>query len=363
MRPDVSDFLPLFLNDTPLLDVRAPVEFAKGSFPGAVNLPLLTDDERHIIGITYKAQGQEAAVKLGHELVSGEIKAQRIAQWLDFAQKHPEGYLFCFRGGMRSHIVRQWMGDAGAAYPLVKGGYKALRRFLIDSLDNLVGSRNFYVISGRTGIGKTTLIRELQDSIDIEAIANHRGSTFGRKLTPQPSQVDFENALSIRLLRLCHATDKPVFMEDEGRLVGRCAMPLNLLAGLQLWPAIILEDTLENRVSNVQKDYITDLLAEYEAAYGADKGFAEFAQFLKQSLHRIRKRLGGLQHDKVGAMMDQALSLQAETRDESLHRIWIEELLVRYYDPMYDYQFAQKEGRVVFKGDRAAVLDWCRSVR
>jgi tRNA 2-selenouridine synthase len=355
-----GDFLSLFLNDIPLMDVRAPVEFGKGAFPKAANLPLLSDDERHVIGITYKNEGQDAAVKLGHQLVSGDVKAQRIAQWLDFAKRHPQGHLYCFRGGMRSHIVQQWMKEAGTSYPLVKGGYKALRRFLIETLDDLVATKNFIVISGRTGIGKSIVIRELQqNSLDIEALANHRGSTFGRRLTPQPSQIDFENALAVRLLKLCHGRDKPVFLEDEGRLVGRCAIPIALLAGLQRWPTIILEDTLENRISNVQKDYVTDLLAEYQSAYG-EEGFTKFAAFLTDNLHRIRKRLGGLRHDKVAALMDQALAVHRDMQDESLHRAWIEELLVSYYDPMYDYQFSQKEGRVVFRGNRPEVLDWCR---
>lgn len=359
VRSDAGDFLPLFLNDIPLLDVRAPVEFAKGSFPGAVNLPLLNDEERQAVGTIYKAEGQDAAVRLGHKLVSGDIKAQRIGQWLDFAKRHPEGYLFCFRGGMRSHVVQQWMAEAGTPYPLVKGGYKALRRFLIDSLDNLVATGKFFVISGQTGIGKTIVIRELQNSVDIEALARHRGSSFGKRIAPQPGQIDFENALATRLLKVCKEPEKPVFIEDEGRLVGRCALPLSLLAGLKRWPTVILEETLENRISNVQKDYVTDLLAEYRAAYG-ENGFAQFAAYLKGSLDRIRKRLGGLQHDKLTSMMDYALAVQEETQDESVHRIWIEELLVRYYDPMYDYQFSQKEGRIVFRGGRAEVLDWCR---
>ncbi|TAL31211.1 MAG: tRNA 2-selenouridine(34) synthase MnmH [Alphaproteobacteria bacterium] len=359
MRSDVSDFLPLFLNDIPLLDVRAPVEFAKGSFPGTVNLPLLNDEERHAVGTMYKAEGQDAAVRLGRQLVSGNVKSQRVAQWLDFAKRHPEGCLFCFRGGMRSHIVQQWMVEAGTPYPLVKGGYKALRRFLIEALDNLAATKNFIVIGGQTGIGKTLVIREMKNSVDIEQLANHRGSTFGRRLTPQPGQIDFENALAVRLLKLFHASDKPIFIEDEGRLVGRCAMPPSLLAGLNRWPVVILEEPLESRISNVQKDYITDLLAEYQAAYG-EGGFPKFAAFLKDRLHHIRKRLGGLQYEKIASLMDSALAVQKETQDESLHRVWIEELLLRYYDPMYEYQLSHKEGRVVFRGNRAEVLDWCR---
>ncbi len=358
-RDDTDDFLHLFLNDAPLLDVRAPVEFAKGSFPGAVNIPLLNDEERHRVGTTYKEEGQEAAVALGHQLVSGDIKAARLAQWQDFVRQHPQGYLFCFRGGLRSHITQQWLGEAQTPYPLVKGGYKALRRFLIDTFDHLVATRKFFVISGRTGTGKTMVISQLENAVDLEALANHRGSSFGRRIAGQPSQINFENALAIKLLKVCYAGENPVFIEDESQLVGRCALPQSLLSGMRAWPIIVLEDTLENRIANVQKDYVTDMLAEHQSAYGAD-GFSVFAEFLQASLLRISKRLGGERYKELQALMANALVMQRETGAETLHRLWIYELLTHYYDPMYDYQLSQKESRVVFRGDRAAVLDWCR---
>ncbi|MDI1229439.1 MAG: tRNA 2-selenouridine(34) synthase MnmH [bacterium] len=358
-RNDTGDFHHLFLNDFPLMDVRAPVEFENGSFPAAFNLPLLSNDERHRIGITYKNEGQDAAIKLGHKLVSGDIKLQRLKSWSAFAKEHPNGYLFCFRGGMRSHIVQEWMKEEGINYPLVKGGYKAMRRFLIEKLDHLVATKNFIVISGRTGIGKTQVIQDLQNSIDLEGLARHRGSSFGQRLTPQPCQIDFENALAIRLMKVSNNSESPIFFEDEGHIVGKCALPLSLLAGLRSWPVVMLEETLEKRISNVQKDYVTNMLTEYNGAYG-QSGFKELAAFLRNSLHRIRKRLGGVQYEKISSLMNTALSGQELTGDDSLHRLWIEELLVKYYDPMYEYQFSQKEGRVLFKGGHREVLEWCR---
>ena len=152
----MDGFLHLFVNDTPLLDVRAPVEFGKGSFPAAVNLPLLNDAERQAVGTMYKKEGQEAAIRLGHQLINGDVKAGRIQQWQSFARQHPAGYLFCFRGGMRSHIVQEWLREAGTDYPLVNGGYKALRRFLFEVIDDIIARTNFIIVSGRTGVGKTT---------------------------------------------------------------------------------------------------------------------------------------------------------------------------------------------------------------
>jgi len=260
---------------------------------------------------------------------------------------------------MRSHIVQKWLREAGTDYPLVKGGYKALRRFLIEPMDDIIARRNFIIVSGRTGVGKTTFLHRLPRAVDLEGFANHRGSSFGRRITPQPSQIDFENALAVRLLKLTHNSDKPLFIEDESRVIGRCALPSLLLAKMKEWPTVVLEDTIENRVSAVLKDYVTDMLAEHQAVYG-DQGFARFADFLRDSLTRIRQRLGTERHRDLLAVMEKALSVQQATAGESLHRQWISDLLTGYYDPMYDHQLSLKENGIIFRGDSAEVLAWCQ---
>ena len=123
-----------------MMDMRAPAEFDHGAFPSALSLPLMTDEERAQVGICYKQQGQQAAIELGHQLVAGQTREQRLAQWREFAQANPAGYLYCFRGGLRSQTVQQWLHEAGIDYPLVLGGYKAMRRFLIDELAQLCGA-------------------------------------------------------------------------------------------------------------------------------------------------------------------------------------------------------------------------------
>ena len=135
---DLDNLESLLRDDTPLIDTRSPVEFAKGSLPTAINLPLLMNDEREAVGTCYEEHGQEAAVRLGHELVSGERKAERVEAWQCFASQHPEGALFCFRGGMRSEIAQRWLKDAGVDYPRIKGGYTAMRRWLSESTDQLI---------------------------------------------------------------------------------------------------------------------------------------------------------------------------------------------------------------------------------
>ncbi len=201
--PQVEDFESLLCADIPLLDVRAPVEFAQGAFPHSHNIALLNDDEREQIGIRYKAKGNEAAIELGTELIQGDIKDQRIKAWAAFIDQHPDAVLYCFRGGMRSKIAQQWIQAAtGKVIPRVKGGYKSLRRYLIVQTESLVTKIDPIVLSGRTGSGKTKLIKALPNTIDLEGLANHRGSSFGRQLSPQPTQINFENAIAIELMKL-----------------------------------------------------------------------------------------------------------------------------------------------------------------
>ncbi len=202
MATDITDYRDIFLRDRPMMDTRAPIEFTKGAFPGAINLPLMTDDERQRVGTCYKLQGQQAAIVLGHELVSGAIKADRIEQWARFAQANPEGYLYCFRGGLRSQIVQQWLKtEAGIDYPRVGGGYKAMRTFLVETIEDSAKQCDFVLLGGMTGTGKTDVLGQLPNALDLEGFANHRGSSFGKRATAQPSNIDFENRLAVDVLK------------------------------------------------------------------------------------------------------------------------------------------------------------------
>ena len=182
-----AENLDLVRNQTPLIDVRAPIEFKQGHIPNSINLPILSDEERHRVGIVYKQQGNEAAVRLGHKLVSGSIKDERIARWLEVCKDQPSTQIMCWRGGQRSTLAQTWLQDAGATPKKVAGGFKALRQVCIDVLDS--PKKNWWLLSGRTGSAKTVIIHGLANSIDLEGRANHRGSAFGRRLTPQPTQL------------------------------------------------------------------------------------------------------------------------------------------------------------------------------
>ncbi len=356
-RPDTQDYHALFLADAPLMDMRAPAEFAHGAFPTATSLPLMTDDERAQVGICYKQRGQAAAIELGHRLVSGEIRARRLAGWCDFARAHPEGFLYCFRGGLRSQTVQRWLRDEGIDYPLVVGGYKAMRRFLLEALERSVQAAELVLVSGRTGTGKTRVIERIERSVDLEALARHRGSTFGQLLAAQPSQIDFENALSIALLRLLQQGGRRVYLEDEGRLIGRVALPQNLRDRMRSAPMVLVEESLAERIDVVLEDYVCDLGRRYVAA-GGQEGPALHRERLQGDLARIRRRLGGARHAEVSRLLDAAFDRQWRTGSLEGHRAWIAYLLERYYDPMYDYQLARREGARLFRGSRDEVVAW-----
>ena len=358
-RSNTLNYLELFLNDIPLMDVRAPVEFTRGAFPQAVNLPLMNDEERRLVGIRYKKAGQESAIELGHELVSGELKAQRIAQWQAFAQAHPEGYLYCFRGGLRSRTTQQWLKDSGLAYPLITGGYKAMRRFLISSLEALTQELEFVVLSGRTGTGKTRLLSTFPNHIDLEALARHRGSSFGKTLHPQPGQIDFENSLAIALLKARHQGQGPVYIEDESRLIGRCALPLSFKNRLSESPLLVLEASLEERIEVALQDYVIDMSRAFIERDGEAQGFQAFSRYLFASVERIERRLGSERKNTVLSLMQAALAQHPGGLSEKAldaHRQWISLLLKEYYDPMYDYQLAKKRERVRIRGDKNKLL-------
>lgn len=358
MRADTSNYLSLFLEDIPLIDTRAPVEFARGAFPNAVNLPLMNDEERAAVGTCYKEQGQQAAIALGHQLVNGATKRQRVEAWLAQARQHPEGYLYCFRGGLRSQICQQWLHEAGLDYPRVEGGYKALRNFLLQQLEKICQNNSLLILAGHTGAAKTDVLEDVANAVDLEGIANHRGSAFGRRATPQPSQIDFENAVIIAMLKKSYqAPGKPIVLEDESRLIGRCALPPVLREAMARAPVVLLESNLDDRTEHSYLNYILRKSAEWTQQAGEEKGFEFFIQDLRESLFKVRKRLGGERYVQVSDQLEQAIAAH-QAGNPDLHRIWIRALLQDYYDPMYDYQWQKHHERVVFRGERNSVLEF-----
>ena len=345
--------------DTPMIDVRAPVEFAQTALPAAQNLPILNNDEREQVGICYKNEGQAAATALGHQLVSGETKARRIQGWVAFIENHPDALLFCARGGMRSKLATQWLNDAGYSVTRVEGGYKQIRQLLVEQYP--VNPARLLILAGSTGVGKTEVLVQDPVHIDLEGLANHRGSAFGTRVTVQPAQTVFENALGVQLLKWRSAASDLLLLEDEGRLIGRLHLPPPLQAAMKTAPLVVLQASFEARARRIHQDYILDNWGRFEGVYG-DDAFTAFSEYLLQALHSIQKRLGGVGFEACQNKLADALLLQSRG-DTSGHLGWIEYLLANYYDPMYTYQLNQKAERIVFRGDAADIRDYLADAR
>jgi tRNA 2-selenouridine synthase len=358
--PLVDDLRELFLHDRPMLDVRAPIEFKEGAFPCSTNLPLMDDVDRDLIGKRYKQLGQDEAIALGLERVSGEIKAGRVANWAEFVRQHPNGVLYCFRGGLRSRISQQWLFEqTGIRYPRVNGGYKAMRRFLLEQLENLPSDFRPFVLTGRTGSGKTRFLKTFTQQIDLEAVANHRGSAFGTQPTPQPSQISFENALVITLLRKFHQAQTALLFEDESRMIGSLHLPETFFATLSNAPLVLMQVSDEERVEISYQEYVVDTSAAFTALLGdAQAGFAAFTAYLLGSLEKIQRRLGGVRYQQVRKLMQDALEIQAANGSTEAHYPWVRFILLDYYDPMYDYQIGKKQERLVFTGSPDEVREY-----
>ncbi len=324
------------------VDVRAPGEHEQGTVPGAINLPILDDAERTRVGTTYKTEGADAARRLGHALVQGAVKRERVAAWQVHLERHPGAFLFCWRGGERSAIAQGWLMDAGVEVRRVQGGYKALRRLCLTALE--ISERDasrWWVVAGRTGSGKTELLRELPFAVDLEGLAAHRGSAFGARPEAQPSPATFENHLACELLR---RRGRSIVLEDESRTIGRLAVPEAVHAAMQQCRIVLLDTPFEQRIANIRREYVDEPLR-------AGRAEAALQGQYQASLSRIQRRLGGARCREVAEALDRGFA-------SGSHEGWIARLLEWYYDPMYDYQLGKKQARIRYTGDMPAVRDF-----
>ena len=344
-----SDFRSIVLNHTALIDVRAPAEYEKGAFPYAVNLPLMSNEERHLVGIKYKQEGHEEALKLGHTLVNSETKTMRVKAWTDFIDENPDAKLYCFRGGERSKISQEWIAETENEIVRLKGGYKAFRSYLMEETERSVEHFKAYIIGGRTGSGKTILLNRLENAIDLEALANHRGSSFGRKVIEQPTQIAFENALAYELIQKLDKNPLTLVFEDEGKHIGRLHIPETLAKYLSSAALIILETSTKERIEITFDEYIVKAQESYKEMYAEDF-LEQWTQSIRLAMSRIKRRLGGERYKVLCQIFDEAFNVQKKSASLEKYKEWISYLLVEYYDPMYDYQIEKNKARIIFRG-------------
>lgn len=327
------------------IDVRSEGEFDQGHVPGFFSAPILSDAERHEVGKTYKTEGQQAAVSLGHALVAPH-RAARIHRWGDFTQaaNSKVALVACWRGGLRSQIACDWLQEH-ASVVRVEGGYKAMRAELRESL---AAPPPLLVIGGFTGAGKTRLLAALPGvvRIDLEALACHRGSSFGAHHGKvQPAQATFENAIALSL----RSTKDRLVLEDESASVGRLYLPGPIRLAMAAADLVYLEAKLEDRIENIFREYVADPLA---AGLSATK----LREVLTQGIRRLARSLGGAMTQELVEELNRAFA--APEVNGATHAKWIGRLLSDYYDKRYDHALARSKRHVAFRGNYEDCLQW-----
>lgn len=317
--------------DQGAIDVRSPAEFRQGHISAAISLPLFDDQQRSEIGTLYKHQGRQAAVLRGLEMI-GRNQSQLVKQVIDLANRNAV-YIHCWRGGMRSASLAQIVQLTGVNPHLLEGGYKAFRGW----------ARRFFefpwklvVVSGLTGVGKTNLLHALErvgeQVLDLEGLANHRGSAFGAiGLPPQPTTEQFENLLFERLVRF--DPERVVWLEDEASRVGKVVIPDPLYVQLRHAPAYFVQCSRQRRIET--------LVADYGKATASD---------LEEALTKIGKRMDG---QKLKTAM-------AAIHQRDFHTV--ADLALEYYDKRYQVAVTKIPRKTMIHVDAESMSDHERAI-
>ena len=316
-----------------LVDARSPAEYAEGTIPGAINIPIFDDAERARVGTLYKEEGKTRAKRLGVELVAPKIPG--LIDQVEAAMEGRKGpvLVFCWRGGMRSFALATFFDLAGIPTMQIEGGHKAFRGVVRNFFEEGEWGR-LLVLRGLTGVGKTRLLKMLQKEgypvLDLEDLANHRGSAFGNLgLAPQPSQIYFESLLWDAMRQI--PRDGYALAEGESKHIGRLILPARVYAALQIETSLWIETSIENRVRITLDDY---------------PARDELKRDFLRPLSLIRPRLGGENHDRLLGYLDAG-------RWEDLTR----ELMLLYYDPLYQHTLPARRINVTIADDEAALTE------
>ncbi len=300
-------------SELPLLDVRTPAEFERGHIPGALNFPLFSNEERVIIGTLYKQEGKDAAVQKGLEIVGPKLadfakQAKKLA-------KNKEIMLHCWRGGMRSGSMAWLLETAGLRPKVLVGGYKAYRQSIFKTFDER--KLKLKILSGRTGSGKTLILQAMQQKghqiIDLEGLANHKGSSFGAiGESPQPKTEHFENLLHQAIMSL--DPSQTIWVENESRGIGSVYIPEGFWNQMLQAPIVNISIPDKNRL-----DILTEIYVNKDS------------KLLVEAFSRIQRKIGGLNY-----------KLAIEALQANDYRKAAQYALL-YYDKAYNYGLESKK--------------------
>jgi len=302
----------------PVIDVRTPAEFEQGHIPGAVNIPLFNNEERAIIGTMYKQEGKKPAMLKGMELVSP--KFSEFIRNAETISNTGTLLVHCWRGGMRSGGMAWLFEWYGFKVFTLKDGYKAFRRMALDTFKQ---PRKFEILGGRTGSGKTLVLKEIgkqgETIIDLEELAHHKGSAFGTLgEEPQPTQEMFENELAVELLNI--PVENRIWLEDESQNIGKRIIPNDLWFQMRAAKVHYVDLPTEKRV-----EYLLEAYGKFSA------------EELIASIEKIRKRVG-FQNAKAAIEAIKLGDLKKAC-----------EISLVYYDKSYDHGVAKRDTKNILK--------------
>ncbi len=314
---NIEEFLEL-ANLFPVIDVRSPGEYLHAQIPNAFSIPLFNDEERKIVGTAYKQQSRETAIKIGLDFfgvkmkkvvedAEGVVANFQVSVINDPKPKTDKVVLiYCWRGGMRSAAIAWLLDMYGFKVYTLAGGYKAFRNWVLKHLDE---EYNLKILGGYTGSGKTLILQQLKSKdnsvIDLEKLANHKGSAFGAiGEKPQPTQEMFENLLAIKLNEVSDSSG--IWLEDESQRIGKLIIPNPFWEKMRASPVYFLDIPFEERLN-----YLVTTYGNLEK------------EKLMESIERIKKRLGGLETKN-------AKNFLSENNIKECFCI-----LLKYYDKLY----------------------------
>ncbi len=294
-----------------IIDVRSPAEFADDHLPGAINCPVLDNEQRAQVGTIYKQVSAFEARKLGAAMVAENI-ARHLYKHFQDKPKNWRPLLYCWRGGQRSGSFTTWMRMIGWDACQLEGGYKMFRRHVIDRIEALPPTLRFVVVCGATGSGKTRLLDALSEQgaqvLDLEGLAKHKGSVLGRLPgIDQPSQKAFETALCEQLSRF--APERPVFVEAESRKIGVIQVPEPLIEQMRASECVAVEASRDARIDFLLSDYA----------------------YLGDDIEDLQQRIDCLRSFHSNATLDEWKRLAAARNLPALFAAFIDQ----HYDPLY----------------------------
>ena len=330
----IDEFLIQLKKSTLIIDVRSPSEYHQGHILGAINIPLLDDESRKIVGTTYKQEGKDKAVLMGFEL-EGKNFSNKINQLLNH-QKSGNILVYCWRGGLRSNIMSWLFDKAGFEVSLLKGGYKSFRNRCTEVFNF---PYNLLILGGQTGSGKTRILHQFKENniqvVDLEGIANHKGSAYGGLgMKEQPTQEQFENSIALVLLSM--NAKNYIWVEAESIMIGKNQIPNGFFEQMRNGTFLNLHLDKELRINNIINEYSH-----------FDKNL------LINATKKIEKKLGGLAYKNC-----------IEALEKQDYSLWIDYLLV-YYDKAYikGIELRKKEDIINYTLNENSILDLINYVK